>query len=66
MCDDEDLGVFLPHYSGNPVGVEGEGLTCDQFCAIVENQIETFSWTQTEAFKYALQVNIEWMFFVNI
>ena len=31
--------VMLPHYSGNPVGLHGEGLSCDQFCEIVDSQI---------------------------
>ena len=40
MSDDDDKDfVLLPHYSGNPVGHHGEGLSCDQFCAIVESQI---------------------------
>ena len=38
-------------YSGNPVGLHGEGLSCDQFCAIVENQIENYSWTDQDG-KY--------------
>ena len=63
MCEEN---VYLPHYSGNPVGVQGEGLTCDQFCAIVENQIESFKWTQNEAFNYALRAltspAMEWSF----
>ena len=39
--EDKDF-VMLPRYSGNPVGLDGEGLSCEQFCAIVESQIETF------------------------
>ena len=42
-------------YSGNPVGLHGEGLSCDQFCEIVESQIETFKWTDQDAFNYAIQ-----------
>lgn len=45
---------MLPHYSGNPVGVNGEGLSCDQFCTIVENQIDTFKWSSEEAFAHAI------------
>ena len=49
MSDDEDKDfVLLPHYSGNPVGHNGEGLSCEQFCAIVESQIETFKWTDQD------------------
>ena len=58
MVEDEDKNCFtvmLPHYSGNPVGLHGEGLTCDQFCEIVESQIETFKWTDQDAFNYAIQ-----------
>ena len=58
MVEDEDKNCFtvmLPHYSGNPVGLHGEGLSCDQFCEIVESQIETFKWTDQDAFNYAIQ-----------
>ena len=41
-------------YSGNPVGLHGEGLSCDQFCAIVENQIENYGWTDQDG-KYLLR-----------
>ena len=47
LDEDKDF-VLLPHYSGNPVGHNGEGLSCEQFCAIVESQIETFKWTDQD------------------
>ena len=57
---------LLPRYSGNPVGLQGEGLSCDQFCAIVESQIETFKWSENEAFSHAVQAftspAMEWAF----
>ncbi len=46
---------MLPHYSGNPVGHNGEGLSCDQFCEIVDNSVEQFKWTDHDAYSYAVQ-----------
>ena len=64
----DDCGL-LPRYSGNPVGLQGEGLSCDQFCAIVESQIETFKWSDNEAFSHVLQAftspAMEWAFTIK-
>ena len=53
--DDKNFNVMLPHYSGNPVGHNGEGLSCDQFCEIVDNSVEQFKWTDHDAYSYAIQ-----------
>ena len=53
--DDKNFNVMLPHYSGNPVGHNGEGLSCDQFCEIVDNSVEQFKWTDHDAYSYAVQ-----------
>ena len=53
--DDKNFNVMLPHYSGNPVGHNGEGLSCDQFCEIVDNSAEQFKWTDHDAYSYAIQ-----------
>ena len=64
----DDCGL-LPRYSGNPVGLQGEGLSCDQFCAIVESQIETFKWSDNEAFSHVVQAftspAMEWAFSIK-
>lgn len=56
MEEDEDKNfAMLPHYSGYPVGFNGEGLSCDQFCEIVECQMEISNWNEHDAFNYAVQ-----------
>ena len=54
LCFGKVKIIYLSCYSGNPVGLHGEGLSCDQFCAIVENQIENYGWTDQDG-KYLLR-----------